>query len=298
MSSEQPPITCKELKAILSSLGFAFSTKEGSHEQWVLIKDGKKYKVTVDCPKAPFSQFLIKSMASQAGKSKKDFYKIDQFFSYNKDKKWQIRISGATSSVAEFSVGDKVTISNIVAIDINDERKLLKNYYTVIEATKNYISVEFESDFPLRRVEMDSDEHRIGVTKNIWLSGIFLNGYFKGIWNNGVFSGYPLITKMDESHWIDGVFNGGHFTAKKYSVKFDNIGNVSYNVDNSKRLGLTFSTPHKLNDNDSIVIYDDKENLVGSTIVLSVIDEMNLITGLTWETVSNFNNLRRKIIRL
>ena len=228
--------------------------------------------------------------------TKKDFYKIDQFFSYNKDKKWQIRISGATSSVTEFSVGDKVTISNIVAIDINDERKLLKNYYTVIEATKNYISVEFETDFPLRRVEIDSDEHRIGVTKNIWLSGIFLNGYFKGIWNNGVFSGYPLITKMDESHWIDGIFNGGHFTAKKYSVKFDNIGNVSYNVDNSKRLGLIFSTPHKLNDNDSIVIYDDEENLVGSTIVLSVIDEMNLITGLTWETVSNFNNLRSGIV--
>ena len=76
MSSEQPPITCKELKAILSYLGFAFSTKEGSHEQWVLLKEGKKYKVTVDCPKAPFSQFLLKSMASQAGKTKKDFYKI------------------------------------------------------------------------------------------------------------------------------------------------------------------------------------------------------------------------------
>ena len=223
--------------------------------------------------------------------TKKDFYKIDQFFSYDKDKKWQIRISGASSSVSEFSVGDKVSISNIVAVDINDERKLLKNHYNVIEATKNYISFEFESDFPLRRVEMDSDEHRIGVTKNIWLSGIFLNGYFKGIWNNGFFSGYPLITKMDESHWIDGIFNGGHFTSRKYSVEFDNISNFTYDVDNSKRLRLIFKTPHKLNDNDSIVIYDDKERLVGSTIVLSVIDEMNLITGLTWETMSDFKYL-------
>jgi len=223
--------------------------------------------------------------------TKKDFFKIEQFFSYNLDKKWQIQISGPSSSVSEFNIGDKVSISNIVAIDINEERKLLKNYYTIIEATysvtSNYISVEFETDFPLRRIEMDSDEHRIGVTKNVWLSGVFLNGYFKGIWNNGLFSGYPLITKMDESHWIDGVFNGGHFTAKKYSVNFDNIGNALYTIDNSKRLGLTFSTPHKLNDNDSIIIYDNSNNLVGETIVLSVIDEMNLITGLTWDTVSN-----------
>ena len=76
MSGEYPPITCKELKAILMYLGFYADTQRGSHEQWVLIKQGKKYKVTVDCPKSPFSQTLIKSMASQAGKTKKDFCAI------------------------------------------------------------------------------------------------------------------------------------------------------------------------------------------------------------------------------
>ena len=76
MSAEYPPITCKELKAILAYMGFAFDTQKGSHEQWVLIKDKRKYKVTVDCPKAPFSQTLIKSMAEQAGVRKKDFYRI------------------------------------------------------------------------------------------------------------------------------------------------------------------------------------------------------------------------------
>jgi predicted RNA binding protein YcfA (HicA-like mRNA interferase family) len=70
MSGENPPITCKELKSILTYL--AFDTQKGSHEQWVLIKDNRKYKVTVDCPKAPFSQDLIKSMAAQAGVKKKD----------------------------------------------------------------------------------------------------------------------------------------------------------------------------------------------------------------------------------
>jgi predicted RNA binding protein YcfA (HicA-like mRNA interferase family) len=76
MSGEYTPITCKELKAILAYMGFAFDTQKGSHEQWVLIKDKRKYKVTVDCPKAPFSQTLIKSMAEQAGVKKKDFYRI------------------------------------------------------------------------------------------------------------------------------------------------------------------------------------------------------------------------------
>jgi len=76
MSGKYPPITCKELKAILTYLGFAFDTQKGSHEQWVLIKNKRKYKVTVDCPKAPFSQTLITSMAIQAGKTKKDFYAI------------------------------------------------------------------------------------------------------------------------------------------------------------------------------------------------------------------------------
>jgi predicted RNA binding protein YcfA (HicA-like mRNA interferase family) len=76
MSGEQPPITCKDLKAILTYLGFTFDTQRGSHEQWVLIKNNRKYKVTVDCPKSPFSPILIKSMAAQAGVTKKDFYRI------------------------------------------------------------------------------------------------------------------------------------------------------------------------------------------------------------------------------
>ena len=76
MSGENPPLTCKELKAIISYLGFKLESQKGSHEQWVLIKNNKKLKVTVDCPKAPFSHDLIKSMSKQAGTSQKEFYKI------------------------------------------------------------------------------------------------------------------------------------------------------------------------------------------------------------------------------
>ena len=233
--------------------------------------------------------------------TKKDFFNIDQYFSYESDKKWRIKISGPESSVYKFSVGDKVAISNIVAIDINDERKLLKNYYTIIEVNivSSYISVEFESDFPLRRIEMDSDEHRICITKNVWLSGVFLNGYFNGIWNNGLFSGYPLITKMDNSHWLDGIFNGGHFTARKYSIDFQYIGSSINKDDNLKMLKLIFSKPHMLNKGDLILLYDGDDNLIDSTIILLAIDEYELMTGITWENItkfSNFNNLTNGVV--
>lgn len=75
MSAQYPPLTCKQVKQILTSLGFSPRPIKGtSHEQWIKDLDGKRYKVTVDCPKAPFSQDLISSMAHQAGQTKKAFY--------------------------------------------------------------------------------------------------------------------------------------------------------------------------------------------------------------------------------
>lgn len=70
------PLTCKEVKRILKNLGFALREQKGtSHEQWVKDTDGRRWKVTVDCPKAPFSAMLISSMARQAGVSVRDFYR-------------------------------------------------------------------------------------------------------------------------------------------------------------------------------------------------------------------------------
>lgn len=75
MSGIYPPLTCKEVKLILKSLGFEPRPKKStSHEQWVKVNNGVLYKVTVDCPKSPFNQDLISSMAKQAGVSKKKFY--------------------------------------------------------------------------------------------------------------------------------------------------------------------------------------------------------------------------------
>ena len=79
MSGHHPPLTCDQFKAILSKLGFTRRPmKSGTaHEDWVKTdQNGKFYKVTVDCPKAPFSQDLISSMANQAGVTKKTIYDI------------------------------------------------------------------------------------------------------------------------------------------------------------------------------------------------------------------------------
>jgi len=56
-------------------MGFKEFKQNGtSHQHWKKDVNGVRYKVTVDCPKAPFSQTLIKSMASQAGVSVKTLY--------------------------------------------------------------------------------------------------------------------------------------------------------------------------------------------------------------------------------
>lgn len=74
MSRFFKPLTCKEVKQILKSLGFTRRNQEGSHEQWVRNDPPPFRKVTVDCPKEPFSHMLTESMARQAGVSKKEFY--------------------------------------------------------------------------------------------------------------------------------------------------------------------------------------------------------------------------------
>jgi hypothetical protein len=58
-------------------MGFKPRPQKGTpHEQWVGEVGGKFRKVTVDCPKAPFSPDLISSMAKQAGVTKKIIYEF------------------------------------------------------------------------------------------------------------------------------------------------------------------------------------------------------------------------------
>ena len=213
-----------------------------------------------------------------------DFYSVDNYYSYNKDRTWRFTITGTTYSVSKFKIGDKVSIGNVTAIDINENRRLLKKFYKVNNITNSGIEVEFDTDFPLRRVEIDSENHRITITKNIWLNGVFLSGLFRGVWNNGLFSGYPMITKMEESQWIDGIFNGGHFTARKKSLNW-NIVKLGI-LDNNSWLQLSTPQPHGLTKGDIISITYSKPDksigYFGTTEVQKIPDENSIITGIGW----------------
>ena len=223
-------------------------------------------------------------------KSIKNFFSVADFYSYNRDKKWRLIIVGPSYNVASFFIGDKVSISNIVAIDINDERKLIKNYFTIIAKTANTLVVEFEYDFPLRRIEKDSKYHFIYITKNIWLNGNFFNGYYNGVWTNGSFYGLPYTTKMIDTHWIDGELSGGHFKSNVITYTFStadmrvfdpflNNGGAGRNKFVQIKLGST----HSFISGDEVYIseYNDpnfESFLFGKSIVNRVIDARTIET--------------------
>lgn len=194
--------------------------------------------------------------------------------------RWRIQIEGSTYSVSKFEVGDRISIGNIVAININEERKLLKNYFTIVNKSDTSLIVEVDNVFPIRRIKKDSENHKILVTKNVWLNGGFLNGYFKGVWNDGLFKGFPLITEMYNSHWVDGKFDGGHFYAEKPSYVF---GDTYYW---EGYVGLTGATAHNMLPGDLINIdkFDKEINpqYDGDYKVTKVIDDYLLITDIPW----------------
>jgi hypothetical protein len=214
-----------------------------------------------------------------------EFYNVNQFFGYNRNKRWRLQITGPTSSVSNFNIGDNVSIGNIIAIDINEDRKILKSYYTIINKTNNSIIVEFDNNFPIRRVKKDSDYHRIYVTKNVWLSGGFLNGYFTGVWSYGLFKGYPLITEMYDTSWIDGIFDGGHFRSSEYTIP-----NFVDTIFQSGSVGLTFSTPHGLVVGDLITINKTDKTINpqydGEHYVTEVVNDYQIKTDIDWGSES------------
>lgn len=171
-----------------------------------------------------------------------------------------------------------VSIGNIVAIDINGERKLLKNSYLVIDVVENYIVVETDFLFPIRRIERDSNKHRIKVSGNIWLSGTFLNGRFEGIWNNGLFKGNPYNTVMENTQWIDGTFDGGRFISTTpnvgtFSITTTNeINNITY-----PKLSITANIFNKLNINDEVYI-SNSTYYNGNSFIIGLDSSSNTIT--------------------
>jgi hypothetical protein len=68
------PLKCRDVEAALRNLGFAPEDKGGtSHVHWVCVRDGRMYKVTVDCHRGEVRANDVKSIINQAGVSKRQF---------------------------------------------------------------------------------------------------------------------------------------------------------------------------------------------------------------------------------
>ena len=215
------------------------------------------------------------------------------------DVSWKIEIRGAISAIDGFATGSNVSIGNIVAIDINDNRKLLKDYYQIESlgvdagnpqngvAPYGWIRVNLDTSFPYRRIEKDSPNHKIKVTKNVWLSGGFFNGYFSGVWNNGLFKGYPLLTEMFDSHWIDGLFDGGRFNSS-YSDNYDFIGIGPKVACSNNFMDLTFPTKTPFLAGDYIFLTLDTLLLGGlGTNLYSGVCQIVDVKGVTGSTFTD-----------
>ena len=201
---------------------------------------------------------------------------------------WRIQISGPTQSIDKFEIGDNVAISNIVAIDINEKRKLIKNYFRIVNKDDSNIIVEVGNNFPIRRIEKDSEFHKIRITKNVWLNGGFLNGYFEGIWNDGLYKGYPFLTEMYNTHWIDGIFDGGYFNSFYPEYNFNDTLWTDGNV------GLSFSSPHGFLLGDLVII--DKSDKTfnssydGTASIIEIIDDYYVVTDIPWGSNSTLES--------
>jgi len=74
MSRWKRPLRAADVRKILKALGFApRPQKSTGHEHWV--RDGNPFrKVTLSAHNEPFDDFIVSSMARQAGVSVRQFY--------------------------------------------------------------------------------------------------------------------------------------------------------------------------------------------------------------------------------
>jgi hypothetical protein len=223
----------------------------------ILLQNGTPYTLTSRIGNGLFRSGIWENGVWNSGwrddEEARDFDDVAFSVLTESDISWKIEIRGSTYSIANFATGSAVSIGNIVAIDINDNRKLLKDYYKIenlgiaynysvtgeTQSAYGWMRVNLDTTFPYRRIEKDSQNHKIKVTKNIWLSGGFFNGYFSGVWNNGLFKGFPRITEMFNTHWIDGFFNGGHFNSN-YSDTYYFTGFDARQACTNGYINLTF----------------------------------------------------------
>lgn len=194
---------------------------------------------------------------------------------------WNLTISGLTFS--GYKKGDIIQVGNIVAIDINDNRKLIKDTFKILndvnengDTSLNFI---WNTTFPIRRIERDSNKHLIHVTKNVWLNGGLLSGRFKNtVWGNGILRGSLNLTRIDNTHFIDGRIISGYFSATQSTY----IKNGSYTHSIA-----TYSTGLVQN-----MIFEDKVNF--SSITYQNTNVHNTFMDVNYATYSYTNICNEK----
>jgi len=178
-----------------------------------------------------------------------------------------------TTITTIFNIGDYVSVGNVIGIDVNGIRKLLKDKFKVVYVDNSSIVLEYTLTSPILEITKDSQNHLIYLSKNVWLSGGFLCGYFSGIWNYGLFKGYPYIAEMSNSHLIDGIFDGGHFMSsigtysitggiatyntglvQNFSFKDNNVGQANSSLYLSW-IDVNYSTQSQVNLNKKSTIF-------------------------------------------
>lgn len=212
----------------------------------------------------------------------KYFNTIESYLKVNSQSTvWRVQLLGTTQSIADINIGDNVSVSNIAVVDINDQSRVINNKWRVINRRGKRLVLEVQSVFPIMKIEKDSENHKILVTKNLWLNGVFFNGIFSGVWNSGLVSGYPYITKFEKTHWLAGDFKGGHFLSRKEGFQFAD----TYYFEGF--VGLTFgATAHNLSEGDIIEIDKDNKSINlsydGVTKITKVVDDYLIVTDKGW----------------
>lgn len=74
MSRWKRPLTAREVRRILKNLNFAYRSSEGGHDHWVRHAPAPFRKVTLASHLEPFTDTLVRYMATQAGVSVREFY--------------------------------------------------------------------------------------------------------------------------------------------------------------------------------------------------------------------------------
>lgn len=74
MPKKYPQLTDKEVVSNLKALGFGYSHSKGGHDFYKASHSGRNWTVTVDPNNSPFDDFLLRSMISQSGFTREQFY--------------------------------------------------------------------------------------------------------------------------------------------------------------------------------------------------------------------------------